>query len=406
MRGTFGRVFLAKKRATGDVFAIKVLKKADMIRKNAVESILLEHDILISVRNPFVVRFFYSFTCKENLYLVMEFLNGGYLFSLRRTLGCLEEDMTRVYIAQLVLALAYLHPFNIIHRDLKPYNLLIGPDSHIKATFIPSTETLDTSYFMSRYIWNPKDEHVDGGSDFDDMSDTCSTLGDISFGNMLEEEGDECVNLAEFGALTLNVNYSFSNFSFKVNALLSSLEINNHGGLVREHMPDGWADEFSQQHGGDPNAWTLSIEQQHGTGGWAFKFQHEKTQMMSMDRMAGANIPSLAAMENVFFNLIYNHRRDFKKGITKNDPRRRIYCPPLLLYHLHLQEVDPFERFTDQDIRTTIHNATGPRSALFMPEVPLQVLVRRQIARLLDHCLQCARLVYNALVKVFNLHKQ
>ncbi|KAL7586880.1 hypothetical protein Lser_V15G36504 [Lactuca serriola] len=69
-------------------------------------------------------------------------------------------------------------------------------------------------------------------------------------------------------------------------------------------------------------------------------------------------------------------------------------------------EVDPFERLTDQDIRTTIHHATGPRSALFVPEVPIQVLVRRQIARLLDHCLQCARLVYNELVKVFNLHKQ
>nr|KAJ0227272.1 hypothetical protein LSAT_V11C100028150 [Lactuca sativa] len=73
-RGAFGRVFLAKKRTTGDLFAIK---KADMIRKNAVESILAERDILISVRNPFVVRFFYSFTCRKNLYLVMEYLNGG-----------------------------------------------------------------------------------------------------------------------------------------------------------------------------------------------------------------------------------------------------------------------------------------------------------------------------------------
>ncbi|GKD55363.1 probable serine/threonine protein kinase IRE [Tanacetum coccineum] len=72
-----------------------------MFRKNVVESILAERDILISVRNPFVVRFFYSFTCKENLYLVMEFLNGGDLFSLMRTLGCLEKDMARVYIAEL-----------------------------------------------------------------------------------------------------------------------------------------------------------------------------------------------------------------------------------------------------------------------------------------------------------------
>ncbi|KAK8587158.1 hypothetical protein V6N13_086162 [Hibiscus sabdariffa] len=133
-RGAFGRVFLAKKRTTGDLFAIKVLKKADMIRKNAVESILAERDILISVRNPFVVRFFYSFTCSENLYLVMEYLNGGDLYSLLRNLGCLDEEVARVYIAELVLALEYLHSLHVVHRDLKPDNLLIAHDGHIKLT--------------------------------------------------------------------------------------------------------------------------------------------------------------------------------------------------------------------------------------------------------------------------------
>ncbi|XXG55471.1 hypothetical protein AAC387_Pa03g3134 [Persea americana] len=133
-RGAFGRVFLAKKRTTGDLFAIKVLKKADMIRKNAVESILAERNILISVRNPFVVRFFYSFTCQENLYLVMEYLNGGDLYSLLRNLGCLDEDVARVYIAEVVLALEYLHSLRVVHRDLKPDNLLIAHDGHIKLT--------------------------------------------------------------------------------------------------------------------------------------------------------------------------------------------------------------------------------------------------------------------------------
>ncbi|KAG8388145.1 hypothetical protein BUALT_Bualt02G0095500 [Buddleja alternifolia] len=133
-RGAFGRVFLAKKRTTGDLFAIKVLKKADMIRKNAVESILAERDILISVRNPFVVRFFYSFTCRENLYLVMEYLNGGDLYSLLRNLSCLDEDVARVYIAEVVLALEYLHSLRVVHRDLKPDNLLIAHDGHIKLT--------------------------------------------------------------------------------------------------------------------------------------------------------------------------------------------------------------------------------------------------------------------------------
>ncbi|KAJ4819598.1 hypothetical protein LUZ62_032164 [Rhynchospora pubera] len=133
-RGAFGKVFLARKRTTGDLFAIKVLKKLHMIRKNDVERILAERDILITVRNPFVVRFFYSFTCKENLYLVMEYLNGGDLYSLLRTIGCLDEKNARIYLAELVLALEYLHSLRIIHRDLKPDNILIAGDGHIKLT--------------------------------------------------------------------------------------------------------------------------------------------------------------------------------------------------------------------------------------------------------------------------------
>ncbi|KAI3458276.1 hypothetical protein Pfo_014939 [Paulownia fortunei] len=383
-RGAFGRVFLARKRATGDLFAIKVLKKADMIRKNAVESILAERDILISVRNPFVVRFFYSFTCRENLYLVMEYLNGGDLFSLLKNLGCLEEDMARVYIAEVVLALEYLHSLNVIHRDLKPDNLLIGPDGHIKLTdfglskvglinstddlsgpsaflgddkpkvavhssqkreqrkkhsvvgtpdylapeillgmghgatadwwsvgvilfellvgippfnaehpqqifnniinrhipwpkipeemsfeaydlinkllienpvqrlgatgagevkrhpyfkdinwdtlerqkaaFIPSADAHDTSYFMSRYIWNLEEENVHGGSDFDDMTETGSaSCSSSSYSNLQDEDGDECGHLADFGAPSLDMNYSFSNFSFKNLSQLASI---------------------------------------------------------------------------------------------------------------------------------------------------------------------------------------
>ncbi|XP_062160293.1 probable serine/threonine protein kinase IRE4 isoform X2 [Alnus glutinosa] len=133
-RGAFGKVFLARKRTTGDFFAIKVLKKLDIIRKNDIERIVAERNILITVRNPFVVRFFYSFTCRDNIYLVMEYLNGGDLYSLLRNVGCLEEDVARLYIAELVLALEYLHSLGIVHRDLKPDNILIAHDGHIKLT--------------------------------------------------------------------------------------------------------------------------------------------------------------------------------------------------------------------------------------------------------------------------------
>ncbi|KAG5602201.1 hypothetical protein H5410_033571 [Solanum commersonii] len=83
-----------------------------------------------------MVRFFYSFTCRENLYLVMEYLNGGDLYSLLRNLGCLDEEVVRVYIAEVVLALEYLHSQHVVHRDLKPVNLLIAHDGHIKLALL------------------------------------------------------------------------------------------------------------------------------------------------------------------------------------------------------------------------------------------------------------------------------
>ncbi|PKU69987.1 probable serine/threonine protein kinase IREH1 isoform X1 [Dendrobium catenatum] len=398
-RGAFGRVFLAKKRTTGDLFAIKVLRKADMILKNAVESILAERDILISVRNPFVVRFFYSFTSRENLYLVMEYLNGGDLYSLLRNLGCLNEEVARIYIAEVVLALEYLHSLRVVHRDLKPDNLLIAHDGHIKLTdfglskvglinstddlsgpavsgtlllaedelqasrtdhlnqrerrkkrsavgtpdylapeillgtghgatadwwsvgvilfelligippfnaehpqmifdnilnckipwpqvpeemsleaqdlidglltedphqrlgakgasevkqhvffkninwdtlarqkaaFVPSSNgATDTSYFTSRYSWNPSREHINEASDFEDSSDNGSISGASNCSSNRQDVGDEYGGLEEFSSEAF-VNYSFSNFSFKN---LSQLALINYDLLSK-----GWKD--------------------------------------------------------------------------------------------------------------------------------------------------------------------
>ncbi|XP_057482153.1 probable serine/threonine protein kinase IRE [Actinidia eriantha] len=93
----------------------------------------------------------------------------------------------------------------------------------MQAMFIPSAEAHDTSYFMSRYIWNPEDDSVGGGSDFDDLTETCSISCSSGSGYTQDEDGDECGNLAEFSAPTLTVQYSFSNFSFKNLSQLASI---------------------------------------------------------------------------------------------------------------------------------------------------------------------------------------
>ncbi|KAL0304773.1 UNVERIFIED_CONTAM: UMP-CMP kinase [Sesamum calycinum] len=86
-----------------------------------------------------------------------------------------------------------------------------------KAAFIPSVDAHDTSYFMSRYIWNLEEENVHGCSDVDDMTDTGSaSCSSSSYTATYREDGDECGHLADFVAPALDMNYSFSNFSFKV----------------------------------------------------------------------------------------------------------------------------------------------------------------------------------------------
>jgi serine/threonine-protein kinase RIM15 len=116
-KGAFGSVFLAKKKVTGDYYAIKVLKKSDMIAKNQITNVKAERMILMKQsESPFVVKLFWTFQSRDNLYLVMEYLNGGDCAALIKVLGCLPEEWTRNYIAEVVLGLEYLHERGVTHR--------------------------------------------------------------------------------------------------------------------------------------------------------------------------------------------------------------------------------------------------------------------------------------------------
>jgi len=97
--------------------------------------VMSERDILVQADNPFVVKLFFCFQSKHNLYLVMEYLAGGDLHALLKRVGRLEEPLARIYLAEMVLGLQYLHEtLGIVHRDLKPENILISSSGHIKLT--------------------------------------------------------------------------------------------------------------------------------------------------------------------------------------------------------------------------------------------------------------------------------
>ncbi|XP_067234488.1 serine/threonine-protein kinase greatwall [Chanodichthys erythropterus] len=133
-RGAFGKVYLARKKCNSKLYAIKVVKKADMVDKNMTDQMKAERDALALSKSPFIVHLFYSLQTTTKVYLVMEYLIGGDVKSLLHIYGYFDEDMSLKYISEVALALDYLHRHSIIHRDLKPDNMLISNEGHIKLT--------------------------------------------------------------------------------------------------------------------------------------------------------------------------------------------------------------------------------------------------------------------------------
>ncbi|XP_048367876.1 serine/threonine-protein kinase greatwall [Sphaerodactylus townsendi] len=131
-RGAFGKVYLGRK--AGRLYAVKVVKKADLINKNMVHQLQAERNALALSKSPFIVHLYYSLQSANNVYLVMEYLIGGDVKSLLQIYGYFDEEMAVKYISEAAQALDYLHRHGIIHRDLKPDNMLISNEGHIKLT--------------------------------------------------------------------------------------------------------------------------------------------------------------------------------------------------------------------------------------------------------------------------------
>ncbi len=133
-KGAFGSVYLVKRKSDGLLYAMKVLKKSHLKLKNEFMYIAAERTIMSSLNSPYVVKLHASFQSHHNLCLIMEYVPGGDVYSLLHSLGAIPPEMALMYIAELVLAVEYLHSHGIVHRDLKPDNMLVGADGHIKLT--------------------------------------------------------------------------------------------------------------------------------------------------------------------------------------------------------------------------------------------------------------------------------
>ncbi|GAP87539.1 putative cAMP-dependent protein kinase catalytic subunit [Rosellinia necatrix] len=132
--GSFGRVHLVQSKHNQRFYAVKVLKKAQVVKMKQVEHTNDERRMLGEVKHPFLITLWGTFQDARNLYMVMDFVEGGELFSLLRKSGRFPNPVAKFYAAEVTLALEYLHSRDIIYRDLKPENLLLDRHGHLKIT--------------------------------------------------------------------------------------------------------------------------------------------------------------------------------------------------------------------------------------------------------------------------------
>ncbi|XP_077509003.1 citron Rho-interacting kinase-like isoform X4 [Amblyomma americanum] len=153
-RGHFGDIRMVKEKSTGDIYAMKILRKDDTLSQREVAFFEEERDILARAAQsgPWLTRLQYAFQDSAHLYLVMELLPGGDLFGLLdRSGGLLPEDEARFYLAELTLAIHALHSLGYVHRDVKPDNVLIDRTGHIKlADFGSAAKLSDKKSISSR----------------------------------------------------------------------------------------------------------------------------------------------------------------------------------------------------------------------------------------------------------------
>lgn len=145
--GTFGRVRLVKLRDHDKYFAMKIMRKADIVRLHQVDHIFSEKFLLSRLSCPFIIRLYGTFQDYQNLFMLLEYAIGGELFTYLRRAGRFNEETTKFYAAEIICALEYMHALNIVYRDLKPENLLLDARGHIKiadfgfAKIIPDNRT-------------------------------------------------------------------------------------------------------------------------------------------------------------------------------------------------------------------------------------------------------------------------
>lgn len=155
-RGYYGKVMLVQKKDTKQLYAIKTIHKDRLVQSKNIYTVLRERNILAKARNPFLVSLYYAFQTDTKFYLVLEYVPGGELFHRLQTECKIPVNQVRLYIAEVAIALNYLHSIGIVYRDLKPENILISPQGHIKLTDFGLSKDLDNDDKTNTFCGTPE----------------------------------------------------------------------------------------------------------------------------------------------------------------------------------------------------------------------------------------------------------
>lgn len=131
-RGGFSRVILARKKDTGRLYAIKILRKDRLINENQIKPILSERRVLEKLDHPFVIKLHWAFQSERELFFVMDICTGGELFFHLLQQRRFSEKLAKFYMCEILLGFQYMHERNIVYRDIKPENILVDMDGHIR----------------------------------------------------------------------------------------------------------------------------------------------------------------------------------------------------------------------------------------------------------------------------------
>jgi serum/glucocorticoid-regulated kinase 2 len=155
-RGAFGKVIQVRKRDTGKIYAMKILKKTMVFAKKQVDHTKAEREVLSAFQHPFLMGLKFAFQTNARLYLVMEFFRGGELFFHLRKMKRFTEEQSRLFVAEVALALGHLHSLGFIYRDLKPENILMDDNGHLCLTDFGLAKHLNPNESTHSFVGTPE----------------------------------------------------------------------------------------------------------------------------------------------------------------------------------------------------------------------------------------------------------